>query len=283
MENVADNSSLPDYQSPPVVETILGVQFNRLSGFTNAHLGAFWKTLDLREWPATADAPPLQLHFERFSESAKWAKVDEAITLTPDVMSRLQIKNRDADRLMQLQNGRLHFNWLGGSEGRYPRYQSVRDGFSEALQQFGEFVKSEQLGEIEPNQWEVTYLNNIQKGDLWNAPSDWNFFSPLARMPSIEGVSRAESFSGGWHFTIPEKRGRLHIEWKHAIRPASEVQEVIVLAFTARGPILAGENRSKFKGILDGLDLGRETIVRTFAALMSDEANQHWGLEHGDD
>jgi hypothetical protein len=30
------------------------------------------------------------------------------------------------------------------------------------------------------------------------------------------------------------------------------------------------------------LDLGRETIVRSFKALMTDEANQSWGIKNAD-
>ena len=65
---------LPDYNDPPVVETVLGVQFDRLPGFKNAHLGAFWKTLNAAEWPVVQDAPPLAPQFERFDKSVRWAK-----------------------------------------------------------------------------------------------------------------------------------------------------------------------------------------------------------------
>ena len=37
------------------------------------------------------------------------------------------------------------------------------------------------------------------------------------------------------------------------------------------------------QAVLDGLDLGRKTIVRSFKSLMSDEANKYWGLKHVSD
>jgi hypothetical protein len=61
----------PSYLRPPVVETILGVQFKPLRGLQNAHLGAFWKTLG-DEWPTVADAPPLEPQFERFDAGGMW-------------------------------------------------------------------------------------------------------------------------------------------------------------------------------------------------------------------
>lgn len=115
---------LPDYDNPPVVETVLGVQFDRLPGFKNGHLGAFWKSLDADEWPVVQDVPPLSPQFERFDKSANWAQGIQ-LQLTQDPACRLQIKNKDGDRMIQLQNNRLHFNWLGEGGGRYPRYDRV--------------------------------------------------------------------------------------------------------------------------------------------------------------
>lgn len=272
---------MPDYENPPVVETILGVQFERLPGCRNAHLGAFWKTLDAEEWPDVLDAPPLQPQFERFTESARWAKIGAQLTVTQDPLSRLQIKNKDGDRMIQVQNGRLHFNWLGQAGGRYPRYERVREGFLWALQRFIEFVVQEKVGDFRPNQWEVTYLNHIPKGTVWNTPNDWGFFYPLGAVPTVEGLVQGESFTGGWHFVIPEQRGRLHVQWQHGRKPEPEEQEIIVLTLTARGALAESDDASQ--AIFDGLDLGRETIVRSFVGFTSEAANKYWGLKNVND
>jgi len=276
MREAADKGSLPNYDCPPVVETILGVQFDRLPGFRNAHLGAFWKTVDNGEWPDVADAPPLTPQFERFTDAVRWAKGVQ-LQLTQDPACRLQIKNNDGDRMIQLQNTRLHFNWLGEGGGDYPRYDKVRDGFVWTLNQFVEFVAAENLGDFRPNQWEVTYLNHIPRGSVWNTSDEWDFFSPLHSVPNIEGVVQAESFNGEWHFVIPDQRGRLHVQWQHGLKSGPEQQEMIVLTLTARGPV--GEGEDVLERILDGLDLGRETIVRAFQSLMTDAANDYWGLK----
>lgn len=281
MVNVTEKGPLPDYERPPVVETILGVQFDRLPGFKNAHLGGFWKTLDTEEWPTVSDAPPLEPEFERFNESARWAKISAQLTLTQDPFTRLQIKNKDGDRMIQIQNGRLHFNWLGQAGGNYPRYEKVREGFVRALGQFTAFVAQEKLGDFRPNQWEVTYLNHILKGTVWNTPRDWGFLRPLGAVPTVDGLVQGESFAGGWHFVIPDRRGRLHVQWQHGLRPEPEGQEVIVLTLTARGPL--GETEDKLQAVLDGLDLGRETIVRSFKEFMTGAANKYWGLKHASD
>jgi hypothetical protein len=118
MQDRTEKGPFPDYDSPPVVETILGVQFDRLAGFKNAHLGAFWKAVDAGEWPSVSDAPPLPPQFERFDEGATWGPGVQ-FQVTQDPSSRLQIKNRDGDRMIQVQSDRLHFNWLGQSGAVY--------------------------------------------------------------------------------------------------------------------------------------------------------------------
>ncbi len=184
---------LPYYDNPPVVETILGVQFDRLPGFRNAHLGAFWQLLGANEWPVVADASPLHAQFERFAEETRWASGAQ-LHLTQDPSCRLQIKSEQGDRMIQVQNNRLHFNWLGAGGGTYPRYERVREEFSRVLGRFMAFVEEANVGELRPNQWEVTYLNHIPKGTTWTSPADWCFFRPLAAVPTIEGLIEGESF-----------------------------------------------------------------------------------------
>ena len=272
-ESLSQNA-LPNYEHPPVVETVLGVQFDRLPGFRNAHLGAFWKSLDTDEWPAVDDVPLLPSQFERFDETARWAK-GIRFRLSQDPACRQQIKNKEGNRMIQVQNGRLHFNWLGESGSDYPRHEKVRDGFDAALRRFIEFVGKENLGDFRPNQWEVTYVNHILKGTVWNQPDDWTFFRLAGSLPTIENLVQGESFTGEWHFRLPDKRGRLHIDWQLARKadPGEREDEFVRLSLTARG------GAEDLQSVGDGLDFGRATIVRSFRNLMSDEANRFWGLK----
>ena len=281
MPVIKESRPLPYYDNPPVVETVLGVQFDRLSGFKNGHLGAFWMSLGADEWPVVEDAPPLPPQFERFDKTARWA-TGIHLQLTQDPACRLQIKNKKGDRMIQLQNNRLHFNWLGEAGGGYPRYETVRAGFASTLRGFVDFSEQQHVGCFRPNQWEVTYVNQIPQGSIWNTPSDWGFFKPLAGFAAVENLVRGESFGGEWHFVIPDQKGRLHVQWQHGMRPAAEESgiEVVRLTFTARGPIADSDDHQQ--SIFEGVDLGREIIVSTFKELMSDEANTFWGLQHAD-
>ena len=50
------------------------------------------------------------------------------LQFTQDPAFRIQIRNADLNRMIQVQNSRLHFNWMKGEGGRYPHYDAVRQG-----------------------------------------------------------------------------------------------------------------------------------------------------------
>lgn len=278
MSNAMTDNGLPSYEKAPVIETVVGVQFEPWTGFSNAHLGAFWQKIDNGAWPVVRDMPPLPRQEEQFSDDGQWGKMLR-LQITQSPLARVQILNPALDRMIQLQNGRMHLNWLGEDGGQYPRYASIRKEFAGILDQLLEFADEKKLGKLSPDHWEVTYVNHIPKGTVWESPSDWSFFRPLGSAPTVEGVFQAESFSGEWHFVIPDERGRLHVHWQHAKQEKDEGAELIRLTLTARGAVSIGEDPKT--GILAGIDLGRSTIVKAFQALMTDRASQAWGVEHG--
>jgi uncharacterized protein (TIGR04255 family) len=270
---------LPHFDHPPVVETVLGVQFEPLKGFRNGHLGAFWKRLG-PDWPILTDVPPLTPQFERFGETEAWAEAGLQLKLTQEMAARVQITNADRNRMIQVQNGRLHYNWLGEKGDQYPRYQKVRPGFDCALEKFEQFLADERLGTLRPNQWEVTYVNHIPKGTVWNEPQDWQSLFRFPLMPSANaGDLQLESVSGAWHFVIEPRRGRLHAHLQHGRKGGATGEEILVLTLTARGPA-GGKDDEQGLALDEGLDCGREAIVKAFAELTSEKAHEYWGLVH---
>ncbi|MBI3837665.1 MAG: TIGR04255 family protein [Planctomycetia bacterium] len=264
----------PDYDRPPVVETVLGVQFEPLGPMRNAHLGAFWKSLG-DEWKRVSEAPALPAQMESFTNAPNWGMMSIQFQLTQDVTNRLQIRNEAGDRMIQIQNGRLHVNWLGHEGVEYPRYPKVREQFDSILDRFRAFARREELGELTPNQWEVIYINRIPKATVWHSPADWGFFRPLREHVALSLV-HLESFLGEWHYEIPEQRGRLHANFRHVREPDASAKESVILTLTARGGVGGDQNLASLG---EGLDLGHETIVISFKELMSDYANNWWGLK----
>ncbi|HNQ23511.1 MAG TPA: TIGR04255 family protein [Phycisphaerae bacterium] len=282
---------LPSFKHPPVIETVLGVQFDRLPGLTNAHLGAFWrwlqtlqgaewKGLSAQQWTDVTDVPAIDPVAEEFGDEQSWGPLVGKLKLTQDPSSRLQIRNHAKDRMIQVQNGRVHYNWVKKDDAPYPRYTSIRPDFDEVMNALTVFLAEAKLGEAHVNQWEVTYVNIFRRGTVWERLAD---LRGLLRLPPVLGAAvdplKLETFRGSWHYQIPPQRGRLHIELQHG-RTAlgGGEEEVLKMILTARGPV--GDVSGDDTGWGRGLDLGRAAIVRTFLLLTSPEAHAYWGLEH---
>lgn len=268
-------TGLPSFDSPPVLETVLGVQFDAVPNLTNAHLGAFWTELG-SEWPNVQDAPLLEQQVEQFGSSQTWQHLGASLRLTQNPSARLQIRDKNNERMIQVQNGRLHYNWLGQAGPEYPRYRGVRPEFDKTWTAFREFLSSRSLAEPTPNQWEVTYVNHLPKGTVWAEPSDWfKLFPGLAGPRSSATMLALVGFGGEWHFEIEGQRGRLHVRIWHGKVSIPDEREILRMELTARGPI----DKDREGLSLDaGLDLGHEVIVRSFVELTSDEAHKYWGI-----
>lgn len=263
----------PKFERPPVIETVLGVQFPPIAGFRNAHLGAFWKA-NYPDWEVPNDVPPLAPQYERFEESELKAAVQPQLVFSQDPSMRIQIQNSTGDRMVQLQNGRLHYNWLTGPEqASYPDYSTVREEFDRALNGFRSFLIREHLNPFSPDQWEITYVNHIPQGTVWNTPSDWvRVLSALLGRTDQIKTTRFESCGGSWRFEITPQRGRLHVELSHGWTNDQESQQLLMLKLTARGPI-----QRNGLSLDEGLNLGHDAIVQTFREITSRRAREYWG------
>lgn len=261
-------NSIVDYRRPPVIETVVGLQFGPIPSLKNGHLGAFWKTLG-PEWSRIRDGQPIEMQFERFGQSREFSAYFNVGMLEPK--TRLLIDNQQSDKLIQVQNGRLHLNWIGTGGAIYPRYGALREEFLALWQQFSAFVQQETQAPCDASQWEVTYVNRIPEGTVWNSPADFSrvfrFISPF----SNGEWGPLESVTGEWSFEIAPQRGRLHVQMKQE-QLSEPRRNVVNLTLTARGPI----DLSKGWTIESGLDLGRSTIVTAFTELTTAEAHAYW-------
>lgn len=268
---------LPSFRSPPVVETALSVQFKPLSKFTNAYLGLFWATLRA-EFPEKTDADPIEPQTERFgAEAARQPRLPSFRFVTSQAAVRLQMASIKGDTMIQVQNGRLVFNWRRLHDDTYPRWQEVRPAFDVALTRLGKFLEGEGLGEIQPNQWEVTYVNHLRHGREWTSQGELDQVVPGLIGTGVRPlIGIVESLGCNWRLSLPEERGRLHIDLNHGYLGTEEsAQEVIVLQLTARG----GVEPDKGWDLSEGLQLGRNAIVRTFDAITGPGMHILWGKE----
>jgi len=263
----------PKFANPPLVETVASAQFAPLDGFSTALVGWFWKGGFLsKEWTQVAEAPRLEDQFEKFDGKGGWGR--HAIKLLPPGQpERIQIIQRGGDRMIQVQNTRFIFNWRK-QEGNYPGYTVLAQEFRELFAQFQSFLRGAGFEDgARLNQWEITYVNHLPKGELWDSPKDWGKIFPKLYYPAEGPGATLDTMGGNWRYTIGGK-GRLYVAMEHAktMPPDMEGGEVLALNLTARGPI--GGDHGVPLG--EGLNLGHDSIVNSFTAMTSSEAQRHW-------
>jgi len=266
---MSDSARPPDFNRPPIVETVLGVQFAPLQAFRSHHYGWLWRELLLGEgWAPVADEKPLPEYAERFDDiHLKLTRPDPA----PNALRvRLKLRSPDRTRTIQLQSDKFYYSWA--REGKSaPGYAAVRPEFDRLFGAFQGFAASAGLGDVRPNLWEVMYVNQIPAGQLWTEPKDWHrvlptLFPPTG--PGAEGI-RFATYQGDWHFEIEPKRGRIHVRVAKMVmnqRP----DPVLYIHLTARGQT---DDETDWAG---GLALGHDSCVRLFCGITSDEAQREW-------
>lgn len=277
MSSDVSSEPLPEFGRPPVVETILGVQFAPLPGFTSGHLGRYWRDCLDGSWTRTLEAAHLPDQFERFGRPDAWNLPAFELHLQPGPRpGRLQILHEDDDRVIQLQDTRFISNWRRKRGAEYPRFRALLPEFLGRYADFGRFAEAAGLGSPSANQWEFSYINHLPQGDLWRTPDDWRGLLPgLYPAASAPDGLRFESMAAEFHFEIAPGRGRLHASCQHGRAGEGEGDEVIVLQLTARGAI---GKEDPPEAIAAALELGHRALVRTFVRLASPRALELWEM-----
>ena len=272
---------MPKFTMPPVVETLLAVQFDPLIKMRITDYGLFWSRIR-DSFPVVQEHPPVP-------------SVIESTPAQPMVINPLQWRiggefplprvwyrsipsaaARQGERGVQLQNDRFMQNWMRSepNSGQYPSYEANRTEFIRYFEIFTDFVNERELGMLMPNQCEITYVNRIPvEGDL--NTTFRSCFPSLTAKHSTEFLPRSDSVGFMASYPIAGDRGRLHILIQGPVRLDSGVV-VIDFRLTARG----APSGTTGDRIVNWLDLGRQWVVRGFHCLTSEEMHRKWGYKH---
>lgn len=263
-----ESRNLPAYDHPPIVELVIGVQFTRLAAMKTGHFGAFWGTLPQEEeWSILEDAPALPAESLELPAMPPWTFRIAA----GDVSTRLQIRKKSGNRMIQIQQDKLFLNWLGEDGGQYPRFDNLLPEFKNLLSRLQAFTDAHSLGAIDCNQWELTYVNHLRKPTHWKAYDDVNrFFAKPFLMQAPATMTQLEEFRLQQQYEIRPRLGRLFADIKTARRHKA-TEEVIVVSISSKGPVK--ENSE----LWDGLRAGHDATVTFFDSMISDHARQAFG------
>lgn len=268
----------PDFASPPIIEFVLGAQFAPLENFTTGHFGLFWSRLGKDEWPIAGEETPLDPQFELF-DIPRWRMIRNLqFKLQPRFQpGRFTLQNAARDRMIQLQDTRLLLNWRKKDDGgsvRYPSYKVLIGEFESTLTILQKFVAEHQLGSLQLNQWEITYVDSFPQDEFWKSPADWQRILP-GLFGSLSTTSQnelsLEHRAAEWSYEIKPKKGRLHVNAQVGFLTDSS-KPSLLLNLTARGPV----SENEVKSLRDGLDLGHSVSVREFLAMVDPEIKATW-------
>lgn len=273
---------LPDFERPPLVEVVLGVQFSELTGYRTFHAGLLWDSAFRAEFKKCVERPPLDRVFETFGSAKPAQPRLQLLSVPGPPVPRLWFINPDETELIQVQADRFLHNWRRRQDNPdYPRYEPIRQRFFNELTELKAFVEKEEIGSIEPNQCEITYVNHIEISDDMSPSSQlhrifdfWDLFgSDSDRSGGLLPEFEDGRFSLRFVITDPKStdpRGRLHIAAEPAIGP--DDRSILRLNLTARG----SPSSPTFEAVADFLDLGRDAIVRAFTAITTAEMHELW-------
>ena len=266
--NTLNRDELPVFDNPPIVETVLSVQFQRLAAIQSVHLGSFWQRVRDR-FPKTEDHSPLPLVVEQAVPTP--ASFQFRLETEPLSPRRLWLVNDSRTEMIQIQSDRFVKNWRKNNDSElYPRYEAViKPAFERDYQIFCNFLREESLGEIVLNQCEVTYVNHIISGEGWESWSEagkiFSFWTQSQNM-----ANQLEDLSLQARFPIlganKEWLGRLYLDIQPALR-TSDGKPMYVMQLTARGMLGAG---------LEFLDIGRQSVVKSFDQFTTPHMHKIW-------
>jgi uncharacterized protein (TIGR04255 family) len=260
MAGSADDE-IVSFERPPLVEVVCGVQFQNI-GLQTGHLGKFWQQVQ-DEYPTTQDAPPLPSVTESFGgmlDSFSWTNL-------PD-LRRVCLINETQGHLLQIQANRFHRNWRQVADDVYPRFGQISSEFIRNWTAFAKFVKAAKLPEPSVNQVELTYVNHVTSGPLWDTDGMAKLLPWLAPVNIAGRKPEAEILL---HYDVKEVAGRLHV----SIRPAQrqDGSKIVVIELTARGAIVSSDEALPERW----LARAHAVVVGSFAQLTGPDAHTFWG------
>ncbi len=269
-------TALPVFERPPIQELALSVQFRPLLELRTAHLGLLWAEFRDR-FPVTRDQAPLPHVVEEFGQHRPFRVGLEILASDAPSLPRCWFLNAVGSQLIQVQPDRLIHNWRKMDEGdEYPHYTPLRDRFREELEQFRRFLEREGIGELVPDQCEITYVDQFAAGEGWERHGQLErVLTVWSAEYSDDFLTEPESVELTVRYTIPgangDPAGRLHLRVEPAYRLGDNAP-ILLLRTTARGRPLG----DGIDGAMRFLDLGHEWAVRGFVSITTRQMHEQW-------
>ncbi len=263
--------TLPDFEDPPIVETVLGVQFAPLQGWGIPHFGLYWNEVK-DEYSNFQVQPPLPVDFGVSIGLEMAPRAAPLLQVTAGAPVRCWFFNQARTRLIQVQNDRFMHNWIKTAEAQpYMHYEDVRPIFHREWQRFIAFLDRQHIEKPAMVQCEVTYVNHLDRGKGWSAFGELpSVIAPWSGVGSTGFLPPADAVVLNVRYPISEQAS-LSVIVEPAIRH-SDGKQIIQMRLTAT--LLS--RSIDVEDVCRSLDLGRSWVVSGFADLTTEHMHEVW-------
>jgi uncharacterized protein (TIGR04255 family) len=260
MGDAARSATLPSFEHPPVIEVAVGVHFLQLPDLNTVALVRLADTWRER-YPKIQEQPALP-------PAAPGGQVFMLQVQNSPPPHRFWLLAENDTLLVQIQHDRLLLNWRKvNNDDPYPRYDKLRQDFSELWSDFVRYVASGDYGAFQPTLAEVTFFNRIPINSASEVPGAiaalnplWSLDDHLVTSLQIErAIADATGQSGQQNIALgyrPEF-GFIQLEISSRVRIDAESTDSVA--------------------ILAALDEAHDVGVLTFDHITTDSAHTAWG------
>lgn len=263
-----NSRKLPDYERPPLAEVVMGVKFQPLPGIMVPHYGLFWGEVK-KEFTTCQNAPVL----------GDLKELEERETGGLPI-PRVWLINEGGDYLIQLQKNHFFFNWRK-RDGVYPRFDNIVPKFNENFEKFQKFCAQNNLGDIVPQRFELSYINHIFINEGWTKIEDIGKIFPDITWRENEDRYLKGMISAQWfhEFNLASSQnGRILVKIRHGEKRPEKIP-LIVFEITVRGSRLEISQEVTQE---EWFKTAHDTILLTFEDLTSQSIQEKvWKKKNG--
>lgn len=252
-----------DFERPPVDEVVLSVLFQSLDKLMAPHLGDIWQPFKKDGFINITQHPQVQPTIETFPHSSRSGQFHFNV---PD-LARTWFIHENEDQIIQVQRDRFTYNWhKTESNQQYPGFSSIWDTFEKYYNCFYQIINNIDIGIVKPLQYELTYIDQLWKGDGWNTLSEiskiYDIFLDFQKNELF--WSEVESLTFRTSFWNTDLNSRLYLTIRDRTKIPEEKQ-TLQTDFTMRG--FPEDSDCTMK---DWFELAREQIRQKFICLFTE-------------
>ncbi len=132
-----DAPDLPDFSTPPAIETLLGFYYAPLKGWATPNFGLFWQDIR-KDYPQVEVQPSVAeqgLQIQLKTEKSR-------LMVTGEVPVRWRYFHRSGQTLLQIQSDTFIQNWRKGNKAApYLHYRDLRPSFARMWERYCNFFR----------------------------------------------------------------------------------------------------------------------------------------------